>query len=103
MKSNTTTNHDTGFRISVAMHIATVQQPLTMVSLKSNPTIVMLQAEEAFVSEHNVAPFRCPCSPFTKLLVAQTPVVSSKGYKKQCKPYGHSTLEQTISSGTSGY
>ncbi|GFV24872.1 hypothetical protein TNCV_883401 [Trichonephila clavipes] len=43
------------------MHSATVQQPLTVVSPNSNPTIVMLQAEVGFVSKHNVVPFRCPC------------------------------------------
>ncbi|GFY26295.1 hypothetical protein TNCV_24931 [Trichonephila clavipes] len=39
----------------LAMHNATVQQPLTTVSSNSNTTIVMLQAEVGFVSKHNVA------------------------------------------------
>ncbi|GFV98334.1 uncharacterized protein TNCV_622931 [Trichonephila clavipes] len=61
------------------MHIATVQQPLTMVSPNSNPTIVMLQAEAGFISKHNVVPFICPCPPFIAPLAAQTPVTSSQG------------------------
>ncbi|GFS49697.1 hypothetical protein TNCV_4344111 [Trichonephila clavipes] len=43
------------------MHNATVHQPLTTVYPNSNPTIVMLQVEVGFVSEHNVAPFCCQC------------------------------------------
>ncbi|GFU64706.1 hypothetical protein TNCV_876291 [Trichonephila clavipes] len=31
------------------------------VSPKSNPTIVMLQAEAEFISKHNAVPFSCPC------------------------------------------
>ncbi|GFV63679.1 hypothetical protein TNCV_1962251 [Trichonephila clavipes] len=60
---------------SVAMHNATVQQPLTTVFSNSNPTIVMSQAEAGFVNRHNVVPFRCPCPPFT----APTSVVFSQG------------------------
>ncbi|GFV51444.1 hypothetical protein TNCV_843841 [Trichonephila clavipes] len=69
-----TPNHDTGCRTSLAMHNATVQQPVTMVSLNSNPTFVMLQAEAEFVSKHNRVPFCCQCPPFITLSVAQTPV-----------------------------
>ncbi|GFT74168.1 hypothetical protein TNCV_2717071 [Trichonephila clavipes] len=79
VKSNTTPNHYTGCRTSVAMHNATVQQHLTVVSPNSNPTIVILQAELRFVSKHNVALFRCPCPPFIATLVEQTPVVSGQG------------------------
>ncbi|GFT74172.1 uncharacterized protein TNCV_5027041 [Trichonephila clavipes] len=64
---------------SVAMHNATVQQRLTVVSPNSNPTIVILQAELILVSKHNVALFRCPCPPFIATLVEQTPVVSGQG------------------------
>ncbi|GFX96538.1 hypothetical protein TNCV_1442121 [Trichonephila clavipes] len=49
---------------NVAMHNATVQQPLPSVSPNSNPTIVMLQVETGFTSKHSVVPFRCPCLPF---------------------------------------
>ncbi|GFV16531.1 hypothetical protein TNCV_2468581 [Trichonephila clavipes] len=69
-KSNTTLNHDTECRTSVAMRNAEVHQPLITVSPNSIPTIVMLQAESEFVSKHNVAPFRCPCSPFMASLAA---------------------------------
>ncbi|GFX82554.1 hypothetical protein TNCV_2167021 [Trichonephila clavipes] len=34
------------------MHNATIQQPLTMMSLNSNPTILVLQAEAGFISKH---------------------------------------------------
>ncbi|GFX55459.1 uncharacterized protein TNCV_267471 [Trichonephila clavipes] len=43
VKSNATTNHDTGCKTNVATHDATLQQPLTTVSPNSNPTIEMLQ------------------------------------------------------------
>ncbi|GFY20125.1 hypothetical protein TNCV_2148181 [Trichonephila clavipes] len=75
-KSSTTLNHDTGCRTSMAMHNATFHQPLTKVSPNSNPTIVTLQAEEGFVSKHNVVPFRCPRPSFIAPLVVQTIVVS---------------------------
>ncbi|GFW66646.1 hypothetical protein TNCV_1370791 [Trichonephila clavipes] len=61
-KSNTTPNHDTGYKIRVAMHHATVQQSFTSVSPNSHPTIVMLQEEERFVGKHSAVPFRCPVS-----------------------------------------
>ncbi|GFY30622.1 hypothetical protein TNCV_3117841 [Trichonephila clavipes] len=53
------------------MHNAAVQKPLTTVSLNSNPTIVMLQAEAGFVSKHNVVPFRCPFPSFIAPLVTK--------------------------------
>ncbi|GFY06578.1 hypothetical protein TNCV_3524341 [Trichonephila clavipes] len=46
------------------MYKATVQQPLATVSPNSNPTILMLQAKEGFVSKNKVVPFRCPCPSF---------------------------------------
>ncbi|GFW68984.1 hypothetical protein TNCV_2918821 [Trichonephila clavipes] len=57
-------NHDTGCKTSVVMHNGTVQQPLTMVSPNSNPTIMILQTEVGFVNKNNVVPFHglCPCS-----------------------------------------
>ncbi|GFV12730.1 hypothetical protein TNCV_1367001 [Trichonephila clavipes] len=64
---------------SVAMHNATVLQPLTMMFPNSNPTIVMLQAEIGFFRKHNVVQFRCACPPFIAPLAAQTPAVSSQG------------------------
>ncbi|GFU64908.1 hypothetical protein TNCV_785591 [Trichonephila clavipes] len=61
VKSNTTSNHDTVCRTSVAMHNATVQQPLAIVFSNSNPIIVTLQTEVGFVSKHDVFPFSGPC------------------------------------------
>ncbi|GFU77274.1 hypothetical protein TNCV_4853751 [Trichonephila clavipes] len=77
VKSNTTPNHDTRCRTSVAVHNAIVQIPLTTVSPNSNSTIVMLQAEAQFVSKH-IVPFRCPLPPFIAQLAAQAPAVSSQ-------------------------
>ncbi|GFX80137.1 hypothetical protein TNCV_2107831 [Trichonephila clavipes] len=61
------------------MHNITVQQPLSTVSLNSNPTIVGLQSEAGFVSNYSAIPFCCPCPPFISPLVVQTPVVPIKG------------------------
>ncbi|GFY31451.1 hypothetical protein TNCV_4990101 [Trichonephila clavipes] len=58
VKFNTTPNHDSGCRTSVAMHNATVQHPLTMASPNSNLTIIMWQAEAGSVIKHNIVPFR---------------------------------------------
>ncbi|GFW28306.1 hypothetical protein TNCV_4639731 [Trichonephila clavipes] len=79
VKSNTIPSHDTGLMTSVAIHNAKVQQPLTTVSPNSISIIVMLHAEERFVSKHNVVPFRCPCLPFIAPLGAKMSVVSSQG------------------------
>ncbi|GFX22731.1 hypothetical protein TNCV_2994641 [Trichonephila clavipes] len=68
------------------MHNATVQQPLTMVSPNSNPTIVMLQAEARFVSKHSVVPFHCPYTPFIVPFTAQTPMVSRQ--RQWCNEVG---------------
>ncbi|GFU34583.1 hypothetical protein TNCV_1993131 [Trichonephila clavipes] len=86
----------------MVMHNAAVQQPLTMMSRNSNPTIVMLQAKAVFVNK-NVVPSRLPCPSFISKLVAQTPVVSSQRETKQWMPCGHSTLLQTASNGSSGH
>ncbi|GFV03671.1 hypothetical protein TNCV_1876191 [Trichonephila clavipes] len=59
--SNTTSSHGTRCSTSVAMHKATVQKPLTPVSLNSKPTIVMIQAEAGFVGKHKVVPLLCLC------------------------------------------
>ncbi|GFX03289.1 uncharacterized protein TNCV_3555171 [Trichonephila clavipes] len=79
VKLNTTSDHGTGCKTRVAMHNATVQQPLITVSPNSNPTIVMLQAKAGFVSKHSVVTFRYPCPPFIAPLAVQTPVLSSQG------------------------
>ncbi|GFV83070.1 hypothetical protein TNCV_2801961 [Trichonephila clavipes] len=78
VKSNTTSNHEIRCRTGVAMHSATVQQPLTKLSRNSNPTIVVLQVEAEFVCKQNVIPFRCPYPPFIAPLVAQAPIVFSQ-------------------------
>ncbi|GFT10380.1 HTH_Tnp_Tc3_2 domain-containing protein [Trichonephila clavipes] len=72
VKSNTPLDHCTECRTSMAMHNATVQRPLTMVSPNSNLNTVMLQAEAVFVSKQNAVPFRCPCPPFISPLAVQT-------------------------------
>ncbi|GFT32882.1 hypothetical protein TNCV_5039161 [Trichonephila clavipes] len=78
VKSNTTPNHHTGCKTNVAMHNATVQQPLTTVSPNSNPTIKMLPAEAGFVIKHYAVPLHRTCPPFIPPLVEQTPVVSNQ-------------------------
>ncbi|GFS89140.1 hypothetical protein TNCV_1258901 [Trichonephila clavipes] len=81
VKSNTTPNHNTGCRTSVAIHNTTVQQPLTTVFSNSNPTIVMLKARarrRGIPHKHNIVPFLCPCRSFITSLAAQTLVVSSQ-------------------------
>ncbi|GFU58570.1 uncharacterized protein TNCV_630961 [Trichonephila clavipes] len=92
VKSNTTPNYDIRFRTSVAMHNATVQQPLTTVSRNSNRTTVMLHSEAGFVGKHYVVPFHCPCPPLIAALAMQLPVVSCRGSTKQWRPCGHCTL-----------
>ncbi|GFV56631.1 hypothetical protein TNCV_4628291 [Trichonephila clavipes] len=67
--------------MSVAMHYAPAQQPLTTVSPNLNPTITMSQVELGFINKHNVISFRCPCLPFIAQLPTQTPVASSEGIR----------------------
>ncbi|GFW30672.1 hypothetical protein TNCV_456091 [Trichonephila clavipes] len=86
MKSNTTPNDETGCRTSVAMHNATAQQSLTMVSPNSNPTIVILHAEAGFVRKHDVFPFRYPS-------------LKAKAEKKSCdakSPSGYNQLTDIL-------
>ncbi|GFX61027.1 hypothetical protein TNCV_4944931 [Trichonephila clavipes] len=96
MKSNTSRNHDTGCNASVATMML-----ITMVSLKSNTAIVMLQAETGFVSIHNATAFCGSYHPFIASLVAEVTVVSNQGYMKKWTPCRHSTLLQMASNGTS--
>ncbi|GFX98492.1 hypothetical protein TNCV_4002611 [Trichonephila clavipes] len=79
VKSNTTLNHDTGCRTTLAMHTTTIPQPLTTVSPNLNLTIATLQAEAVFISKQNVVTFCCPYSPLIAPLAAQTFVVSGQG------------------------
>ncbi|GFX40285.1 hypothetical protein TNCV_4319181 [Trichonephila clavipes] len=67
-------------------HNATIHQPLTTVAPNSNPTILMLQTEAGFISQHNVVPLSSPCPPFIALLAAKTPVVSSQDKTEQWMP-----------------
>ncbi|GFX10770.1 hypothetical protein TNCV_3929101 [Trichonephila clavipes] len=77
VKSNTSPNHDTGCRTSMEIHNATIYQLPTTVSVNSNTTIMMLQAEEGFDSKDNALPSCCRCLPFLAPLVTQTHVVFS--------------------------
>ncbi|GFU15690.1 hypothetical protein TNCV_1269131 [Trichonephila clavipes] len=79
VKSNTTPCYDTGYKTSLAMHNATVQQPLTTVSSNLTLAIVILHAQAGFASKRNAVQFRCPCPPFIASLAAQSFVVSSQG------------------------
>lgn len=68
-------NHDTGYRTNVAMHTATVQEPLTTVS----PNCVsILQTVAGFINKPNVVPFRWPCPLFFAPLVAQNKWIPAK-------------------------
>ncbi|GFW86149.1 hypothetical protein TNCV_1969571 [Trichonephila clavipes] len=96
VQSNTIPIHDTQCMTSGVMHKSTVHQPLTKVTLIPNPTIVMLQAEAGFVSKHNAIPFRFSCPPLIELLVAQTLVVSTRGFTMQWTPCEHSIFLQTV-------
>ncbi|GFU09295.1 hypothetical protein TNCV_2421701 [Trichonephila clavipes] len=78
VKAKNTPIHDTTLGISVAIHSGRVHRPLTTVSLNLNMTIVMLLAEEGFVSKHSAIPFRGTCPKLIAPLVTLTPVVSSQ-------------------------